>query len=414
MQKCVRGVLFFIFKEGIAMKFNLKIMLIVTVACMLIFALASCDEDTTTPEIKEPAEGLEFTLNNDGESYFISGIGTCTSTDIVIPDTYEGKPVTSINEYAFSGQTSLTAITIPDSVTSIGWYAFCDCTSLQSLTIGSGVTTIGEYAFRGCTSLKDVYYQGSVEDWCNIDLGGPTTNPCYYGADLYIKGELLADAVIPDGVKKIDSYAFYGCTSLASVVIPNSVTGIYDGAFSCCTSLASVTLGNGVTSIESSAFWGCSSLTNVTIPDSVTYIGDSAFQDCTSLMSVTLGNGVTNMGDFCFRNCTSLTNVTIPDGVTSINYYAFDGCTSLASVTIPSSVTYINWYAFNGCTSLASVTIGNGILNIGEGSFYRCKALTEIHYNGTREQWNAIGKGLDWNSYTGEYTIYCTDGEIGK
>lgn len=46
-------------------------------------------------------EGLEYTLSDDGESYSVTGIGTATDKDIVIPSTYNSKPVTSIGNSAF-------------------------------------------------------------------------------------------------------------------------------------------------------------------------------------------------------------------------------------------------------------------------------------------------------------------------
>ena len=79
------------------------------------------------------------------------------SGELVIPDTIEGYPVTTIRTYAFVDCTKLTSITIPESVTSIGWQAFKGCSSLTSVTIPEGVTSIESYTFMGCTSLTDVY-----------------------------------------------------------------------------------------------------------------------------------------------------------------------------------------------------------------------------------------------------------------
>jgi tetratricopeptide (TPR) repeat protein len=114
-------------------------------------------------------QGLAFSLNDEG-AYSVSGIGTCTDKEIVIPNTYDGKSVTSIGEDAFYNCGSLTSITIPDSVTSIGSYAFYDCSSLTSVVIGDGVTSIGAWAFYDCTSLTSVYYKGSASDWNNISI----------------------------------------------------------------------------------------------------------------------------------------------------------------------------------------------------------------------------------------------------
>ena len=139
-------------------------------------------------------EGLEFTLSEDGESYSVTGIGTATDTDVVIPSVHNDKPVTSIgesafqscgeltsitipnsvtsiNDYAFYYCTSLTSITIPDSVTSIGFGAFWCCSSLKSIVIPDSVKYIGENAFHQCDSLTTVYYTGTEEQWNAITIG---------------------------------------------------------------------------------------------------------------------------------------------------------------------------------------------------------------------------------------------------
>lgn len=94
-------------------------------------APSSGDEEPPVPSSK----GLDFQLSDDGESYSVTGIGTCTDTDVVIPTTYKGKSVTSIDKKAFEGCTALTSITVPNSVTSIGYATFSGCSSLESMTL---------------------------------------------------------------------------------------------------------------------------------------------------------------------------------------------------------------------------------------------------------------------------------------
>ena len=324
--------------------------------------------------------------------YAFSGCSNLTS--VTIPDS-----VTSIGSDAFYGCSGLTSATIGNSVTSIKYRTFSGCSSLTSVTIGNSVTRIGDDAFSGCSSLTSVYYTGNLASWCSISFSGYRSNPMYYASELFISGERIQGVSIPDTVTSIKDYAFCGCSSLTSVKIPNSVTSIGSYAFFGCSSLTSVTIGNSVTSIGnytfrgcssltsvtipdsvtsigSYAFFGCSSLTSVTIPDSVTSIGECAFYDCSSLTSVTIGSGVTSIEGSAFNGCSSLTSVTIPDSVTSIESFAFSVCSSLTSVTIPDSVTRIGYGAFNGCSSLTSVTIPDSVTSIGGNAFSGCSSLT--------------------------------------
>ena len=100
--------------------------------------------------------------------------------------------------------------------------------------------------------------------------------------------------------------------------------------------------------------------------------------------------------------------------LTGLNKGAFYCCSSLTSVTIVNSLTSIGDSAFAGCRGLTSVTIGKGVTSIGDYAFQNCIGLTNINFNGTKVQWNAISKGANWDSNTGNYTIHCIDGNISK
>ena len=241
---------------------------------------------------------------------------------------------------AFSNCSSLTSITIPNSVTSIEWNAFTDCSSLTSISIGDGVTSIGEMAFSGFGSLT------------NVTIGNSVTS--------------------------IGERAFRGCTNLTSISISNSVTSIEKGAFSSCSGLTSITIPNSVTSIGSDAFNGCINLTSISIPNSVTSIGEWAFANCSGLTSVTIPNSVTSIGEYAFVFCSGVTTCTIGNGVTSIGVGAFSGCSGLTSISIPNSVTSIGDDAFFRCSGLTSISIGDGVTSIGDGAFFGCSSLTSI------------------------------------
>ena len=122
----------------------------ILVAAILLLSLAACNESQETePEPELPAiQGLVFTSNGDG-TCTVSGIGTCTDTDLRIPPkSPAGDTVTAIGDYAFAGCTGLTSVTIPDSVVSIG---------------GS--------AFNGCTGLTSIYFNGTEAEWNAITKG---------------------------------------------------------------------------------------------------------------------------------------------------------------------------------------------------------------------------------------------------
>ena len=302
--------------------------------------------------------GYEANPMYNGAKLYLNGVEL---TEATIPSN-----VTEI-KYTFAGCTSLTSVTIGDSVTSIGWAAFFNCTSLTSVTIPDSVTEIESTAFYGCTSLTSV--------------------------------------TIPDSVTEIGSSAFYGCTSLTSVTIPDSVTLIRFQAFANCTSLTSVAIPDSVTEIGSSAFYGCTSLTSVTIGNSVTSIGFDAFYGCTSLISITIPNSVTKIGGSAFRNCTLLTSVAIPDSVTEIGKYAFRGCTSLTSITIPDSVTEIGDYAFSGCTSLKEAYCKPTTPpSVGDGMLYNNASGRKIYV--PRASVDAYKAAQYWSAYKSDIEPY--------
>ena len=345
----------------------------------------------------ETYQDFEYSALDDGRVK-ITGYNGGAET-VVIPDTIDGKSVTSIGRRAFEGCTnlksitipnsvtemgrrafsgcsSLTGIAIPDSVTEIGKYAFDGCKSLTSITIPDGVTSIGDGAFYNCSSLTEIKVASENSNY--VSVNGVLYNKDKTTIICYPAGKKGNNYKIPDGVTKVGSSAFIGCSSLTSITIPNSVTEIGYSVFEGCTNLKSITIPNGVTSIGDSAFEDCTSLKSITIPNSVTSIGDSAFEDSTSLTSITIPNGVTSIGDSAFEGCTSLTSITISDSVTCIGDSAFNGCTSLISITIPDSVTSIGESAFSGCSSLASITIPDSVMSIGNDAFHECSSLTSI------------------------------------
>lgn len=108
-----------------------------------------------------------FTIPNGVTGIANGAFENCRNlTGITIP-----KGAKSIGDDVFSNCEGLTSITIPDGVTSIGSSAFYECIALTSAVIPNTVTSIGNNAFLNRNKLKDVYYDGSAEDWIAISKG---------------------------------------------------------------------------------------------------------------------------------------------------------------------------------------------------------------------------------------------------
>ena len=305
----------------------------------------------------------------------------------------------------FKNCTSLSSITIPNSITTIPSHMLAGCTSLTSVTIPDSVTKIGMYAFEGCTNLTNVNIPSNISK-----IDGSAFQNC----------SSLQEVVIPNTISSIGQEAFIGCTSLTSITIeattpPKIYSYTFENTNNCpiyvpCDSVSSYTNSWGSLSARIRGIEPCNlkmmvyvtyidgyrddyvkycdgtsmyipsaeSAETVTYGDCVTSINNQAFANSYNLKSVTISNSVTSIGERAFENCSGLTSIAIPDSVTSIGSSAFNGCSSLSSVTIGSGVTSISTSVFFGCSSLSSVTIGSGVTTIGNWAFYNCISLSSI------------------------------------
>lgn len=217
---------------------------------------------------------------------------TGKESTVILPSTINSWPVTKIGEDALKDNTTITSVTIPDSV-----------------------TEIGSNAFAGCTNLTSVNYAG---DWSNLTI--QSGNPAVEDAAKDAANEQLFDfAFTPDNTAVIvNNYKCKG--TAADVTIPSCYKG------------------KPVTMIDHAAFHN-SAVTSVTIPDSVTSIHDSAFAYCSSLTNISIPNSVTAIGSFAFDGCASLKSITLPSSLRTIGNSAFAGCPSSMTVTYPGSKT---------------------------------------------------------------------------
>ncbi len=243
-----------------------------------------------------PATGhtdLAYEVNEDGRTCTVTGMGTCTATEIYIPSFIEGYKVTRIGEIAFIGK-SITAVHFPSSVTEIYDGAFHGCTELTEITLPSSVTHLGSQAFQACTGLTTATLQCRVTE--------------------------------------LPHMIFEGCTSLTAVTLPSTLTQIRISAFGNCTALKEITLPASLGIIGPSAFQYCTSLTNVTLPSKLSILDDTAFEGCTGLTEMVLPNNLNRIGANAFSGCSGITAITVPAGVKQAELSAFERMEGLTDI----------------------------------------------------------------------------------
>ena len=291
------------------------------------FALA---DDTSAPPWYICGDYQYFLLDDDTAEI---GSYSGKETAVDIPDTLDGYTVTQIRTMAFGACSTVTSVTIPDSIRTAEGNPFAFCKNLSTITVSSDHPT-----------------------WAVID--GVLFDRTSQTLICRPAGKTETEYVIPQGTRQLAELAFCGCTSLTSVSIPDSVTVIGDGAFCQCSGLTELFLPDSVTEIGIYAFERCTGLTQISLPDSLTAIGYGAFEYCESLTGITLPSSLTVIDYALFCDCDGLTEMIIPDSVTEIGDCAFESC-GLTSIFIPDSVTVIGEDAFRDNPDLTAF-VGRG------------------------------------------------------
>ena len=289
--------------------------------------------------------------------------------EVVIPEYINGKRIHTIGIGAFSYNSKVKKIIMPDSITDIWQMAFSYCENLEEIELSSNLENISCFAFEGCSSLKSIELPDTVKNlgYCNG----------YNDGKVFYNCSSLTNVKLSKNMTSIELSTFEGCTSLETIEIPDNVTSIAGGAFYGCTSLKNVKLSNNLQRISSGAFGSCENLKSIDIPDSVTVLNGS-FYDCVNLSSVSISSNIKKIGPETFKGCSSLNEIEIPTGVTSIGAYAFKDCSSLKKIVLPNSVTDIENGAFYNCNGLTDIKFSNQLTTIGEEAFLGCTELTSI------------------------------------
>lgn len=283
-----------------------------------------------------------------------------------VPSTYDGKPVTSLNDGAVQNSPELVSIVIPKSVTRIGKGVLAGCPNLEKITVEAG---------------NPVYHS---ENNCIIETA---TNRVVAGC---------YSSKLPDSVTSIAAGAFKGCEKLVSLSLPDGLRGIGDGAFE-----------------------GCIRLQSLAIPAATEWVGNGALAGCTQLNSLTVD--ADNSYYYSANNCliergsdlliAAAKEVQIPDGVKGIGEGTFKGNTTLKKLVIPDSVKSIGASAFESCSGLERLEIGSGLSQLGYGAFNSCTALSVITVKANNPTYRAEGNCLILRAEK-KIVLGCKDSEI--
>lgn len=360
-------------------------------------------EDGLASVIKYMGSQGAIELNQiDGHKVVSIGSGAfkknTTLTQITLPDT-----LTGIYQSAFEGTENLDSILVPDSVTVIGDYAFKG-SGISSVSFGekSAISSIGRYAFAETANLGSIRLPDGVDkvrDYTFYKSGlseitfGKQSQVSLIGRYAFCKSK-ITEVTIPSGVSKIDYYAFSETGNLTTVKLPTS----------------------NALEIYGNAFYR-SGLTSVIIPANVSYIGELCFTACPALAAIDVDadnkNYTSKDGVLFNKSATKL--ITCPAGkegsyevadtVTTFAFSAFEGsklseiaisdssklntfgyrcfydCDNLESINVPDGIQSIDYYSFAYCDKLQTVNISENsqLGGIYKGAFYSCSELEGIY-----------------------------------
>lgn len=473
-----------------------------------IFSLIAVTLPSCTKTLKE--SGLGFILSSDKTYYSVKvsrkmAGSLLQNMEVVIPEKYKGLPVKKVEDGGFF-QKRIISLYLPDTVEEIGESAFGTNSSLKTIRWSNNLKIIKARAFEGCFELngdiklpesletigeeafcscknanyflgKNVSSIGNLAFKCNhmVNLRLSNDNPYYkmsngvlftYDEETLIRSnhdEPNGFYSIPNTVKKVSDYAFYG-SSIQSLVISDNVTYVGDYAFSYCNNLHAVVLSKGLVRLSTGMFFNCDSLSGIDIPNNIQTICENALAKCQNLKSVTLNVGLKRIARYGLSS--PIENITsLPEGIEVIEDYSFPISRNLTSFTLPISLKQIGHTfgsvnleeliipignehyhttdgilydsetgelvccpsgkegtviiedgtkiltsdSFSNCYKITNLYLPNTLISVSGMLFLESLVNANIYYAGTMQEWNNAFIGTFYGNKT---IIHCQDGDI--
>lgn len=225
-------------------------------------------------ELSKMDYDYSYKILNDGTLRLYQYEGT--DTNIVVPDTIDGRKVTVLGNSTFQYCTQasdIESVTLPDSLTTIEKNAFYNCEKLKSVTIPKNVSSIGLAAFvEGLSESSLTEIKVDPENPYFSEKDGVVFSKDGTKLIVFPSGR-SGDYQIPDGTVSVGDYAFYYCVNVSSITVPGSVRSLGEGAFGNCSSLTKAVLNEGLEEIGEYAFQSSSGIRDIIIPASVKSVG---------------------------------------------------------------------------------------------------------------------------------------------
>ncbi len=280
-------------------------------------------------EIYVDIDGVVYTSDGDTLIEYPAGARR-TSYDIPVG-------VKDIYNAAFYGSWYIDTITMPDTVINVNGFAFYDCKNMTDYYLSENLVYLGEKAFSQNSSLRFMYLPDSLRQ----------ISRCCYAEDWLLNTIYINDTT---EMRRIGFQAFAFC-GLDSFRVPLSVSSIAQYAFEGCKKLRTFTFAENsrLESISAYFFLGCDSIQEVIFENgsALKSIQAHGFQGMANLTRVDFGDAqLENIDNYAFRMCPKLEELILPDSLKNIGRFAFYRCESLGSLTVPEGLEHIGEYAF--------------------------------------------------------------------
>lgn len=257
-----------------------KIVSIIALILCVCLCFTGCESITSL--LSGSNASIEYEIQN-GEAIVKSVPNKSTVTKIVIPDEYEGVPVTKIADYAATNLEYVTEFTIGKNVKEIGMWALENNQHITAYNVDDNnkhLCDVDGVIFT--KDMKTLIFYPLAKELAPVKDEKGNIKKDDYGNIIY-----NSQYSIPDGVEIIRTKAFYKCGYLTQVQIPDSVKRIEEKAFFRC-SLTALVLPESLEFIGKDAFAYCSGLKQITIPSNIKQIDDYAFYNCKELLTVNI------------------------------------------------------------------------------------------------------------------------------